>query len=495
MDDRAAAVMDKIWQDHGDDMSWVFCSHPSQFGDFYLSMSVFHNFRFLRGGRHGIRLLVGTPGHRAIARLFCHLFSSIHYVPELAAVPPLEMQVWSVERRRAQFAPGSLIWLHPFYFCFPQFEIASLINRGRAKYSELCRLGYRLPFELASMPPTVTAGMREGAQTLAARHQIVPGRTLVLFPYARSVPQDCTVHFVALAEQATQAGYHVMTSVAGQEQPIAGTAAVHIPFDLLIPFCELAGHVVAIKSGIGDILATARCAKIFVYRNEGDIDMFSVVDSELGGNAKEIAFDFSQQSVPDFLAACDRWQAPTCADLINSVPRPVARYIAAHQADVRSEMSLANPPYVHPMGKYRGIGGIVLGNGWSGLEGWGAWSIGHRAFVYLGNPYADLVREADGECGITVHLDIAPALNERHIAQQIHVMLGGATATFNYEGGTPHPAVALTVPAAVAAEACFKIIIDIRLPQPPDINPRDPRLLGIGLKGVQIRMAQRTSVA
>lgn len=76
MPTKTTLLMDRLWCTHGDDQAWVFCAHPSKFGDFFLAMSVFHNFRFRHGDDQDIRLLVQTEGHYAIARMFAYLFTS-----------------------------------------------------------------------------------------------------------------------------------------------------------------------------------------------------------------------------------------------------------------------------------------------------------------------------------------------------------------------------------------------------------------------------------
>ena len=482
-------VMDRLWRIHGDDQAWVFCAHPSQFGDFFLSLSLFQNFRFRHGDDQDMRVLVATPGHHAIARLFEHLFTSVHFAPDLAGVHVRDVQEWAMVRGRARFGPGGLIWVHPFYFGFPQYEIGTLINRGRASYPDLCRLGYRLGFELAASPPRVTGAMREAAEALARQHGIEPGRSVVLFPYARSIRQESTAHLAAFAKQAKAEGYHVVTSVAGEERPIVGTPGVFIPFHLLIPFCELAGNAVAIMSGIGDILASAQCNKLLIYANSGDIDLFSVVDYELGGNSSEVAFDFSHGSIDDFLGFFPRIHTPAYAERYNAVPLPVQRYIAAHRAEVRAEMSLGDPGYVHTFGKYRGVGGIVLGNGWSGLEGWGAWSAGFRAFVYIGNAWVNLANEDGSPPDLILHLDMTPAVNDRHREQRIRVSVGEVACDYRFVAGDPLPDMSIRLPAAMTREPCVKLVIDIETPHPPSVHPTDPRPLGVGLIGIRIALA------
>lgn len=484
MNDTFAQAMDRIWQSYGDNASWVFTSHPTQFGDLYACLAVFHNFRFRNRGHIPIKLIVGTPGHLAIARMFGHLFDAVHHVPELATIPAQEMQEWSLARRKFNFAPGNLIWLHPFYYCFPQFEIASLMNRGRANYSELCRLGLRLPFELAAMPPHITEAMRASAQQLAVQHGVIPGKTILLFPYSRSIKQDCTVHFAAFAGLAKQDGYRVLTSVAGAEQPIVGTEGVNIPFDLLIPYCEMAGRVVAARSGVSDIICTAQCFKMDVYSFESHLDIFSISDYELGGNAVEVIFPFAERGVEDFLALYPRVREASLSDMYNTIPSPVSRYLLAHRAETKPQTTIGDPIYVHSFGKYRAIGGVVLGTGWSGIERWGIWSTGFRAFLYLGNPYAQSSSDPIDPQRITIRLNLTAALNERHTTHRISISLGDSHSSYEFIAGRPHPEVTLAVPLDLSDDPCLKVVIDIHTPHSPTLNSADPRLLGIGLISV-----------
>ena len=91
---------------------------------------------------------------------------------------------------------------------------------------------------------------------------MIEGRTVVLAPYAKSVFSLQPSFWITLSKELKKYGYTVCTNVAGEEKPIFGTSAVHIPFNLSVAFLEKAGATVGLRSGFQDVTSTAKCLKI-----------------------------------------------------------------------------------------------------------------------------------------------------------------------------------------------------------------------------------------
>ncbi|MDR1605431.1 MAG: hypothetical protein LBS10_11720 [Gracilibacteraceae bacterium] len=116
---------------------------------------------------------------------------------------------------------------------------------------------YGLDKTAAPVPPSRLAEFEQ-------REKILPGRSVILAPYAKSVadmPADFWRRMVAAYRRR---GYAVFTNTAGRS-PAAGTHSLEIPLAQIVAAAEYAGAFVGVRSGLCDVLYTARCRKTVVF--------------------------------------------------------------------------------------------------------------------------------------------------------------------------------------------------------------------------------------
>lgn len=98
------------------------------------------------------------------------------------------------------------------------------------------------------------------------KKQLIPGKTVILAPYSSSIKYVPFSMWEDLAVLLKKKGYTVATNcVAKKEYPIAGTVALEFSYDVSIGYLEYAGYFIGIRSGICDIISTAKCKKIILY--------------------------------------------------------------------------------------------------------------------------------------------------------------------------------------------------------------------------------------
>ncbi len=101
---------------------------------------------------------------------------------------------------------------------------------------------------------------------LFKENNLTPGKTVLIAPYAKSVRQIPILFWKKLADKLSEQGYKVCTNSIGiQEPPIEGTIAMQIPHSVSVPFLEMAGITIGLRSGFQDITNTANCLKITLY--------------------------------------------------------------------------------------------------------------------------------------------------------------------------------------------------------------------------------------
>lgn len=104
------------------------------------------------------------------------------------------------------------------------------------------------------------------AQTTPSWAGAIPhGRAVLLAPYAKSVVPVPWSFWERTAERHRAQGDVVATLVYGEEDPIPGTLALEIPIPELLDAVEHAGTFISLRSGLCDVVHTARARKIHAF--------------------------------------------------------------------------------------------------------------------------------------------------------------------------------------------------------------------------------------
>ncbi len=95
--------------------------------------------------------------------------------------------------------------------------------------------------------------------------EIPQGRGVLMTPYAKSVLPVPWSFWEHTAERHTSQGDVVATVVHGDEDPVPGTLALEIPIPELLDAVEHAGTFISLRSGLCDVVHTARGRKVHVF--------------------------------------------------------------------------------------------------------------------------------------------------------------------------------------------------------------------------------------
>jgi Domain of unknown function (DUF7024) len=134
----------------------------------------------------------------------------------------------------------------------------------------------------------------------------------------------------------------------------------------------------------------------------------------------------------------------------------------------------------------KGDGGFYAAEGWSGPEDWGRWSLGEEARI---------VMRISGYIGqeLTLNLTYVALANQKQPCQKVAITGNGYTIATQEicladNGGAPTPHRYRLPAGLVSADG----LLEIRIKTPDAITPKqlgineDPRILGVGLKTLQI---------
>lgn len=163
------------------------------------------------------------------------------------------------------FCREAITHLHVMHF--QPCNHISLLNRVEGIHQIHFRQMYEIMgFDFSRLrAPCCLTSMEEVAETFRVR-QFKPGCTVVLAPYAETIPSMPLEIWQRIADRLTKLGYCVCTNSSGEREPVLlGTQRVFYPFGEILPAIELAGAFVGIRSGLCDVISGAHCKKVIVY--------------------------------------------------------------------------------------------------------------------------------------------------------------------------------------------------------------------------------------
>lgn len=141
------------------------------------------------------------------------------------------------------------------------------------------------------------------SQHIFASMELQQGKTALLAPYATcadGIPENFWTHIVEILRKK---GYSVCTNCGADEQPVARTKSVFVPYNQIIDFCNRAGLFIGIRSGLSDIISSSSCKKILIYPEYSNAWPDDVSIAYLGLQEMGLA-----QDVKEYAAGEMSWQ-------------------------------------------------------------------------------------------------------------------------------------------------------------------------------------------
>jgi hypothetical protein len=148
----------------------------------------------------------------------------------------------------------------PYGDCAPVRALDERFMSFTDLYRELV---YKLPPRSRPNAPSRDVPANQSDRLWASA--IPRGRTVLMAPYAKSVVPVPWSFWEHTAERYLSQGYVVATIVYGDEDPIPGTLALEIPIPEILDAVEHAGTFISLRSGLCDVVHTARARKIHAF--------------------------------------------------------------------------------------------------------------------------------------------------------------------------------------------------------------------------------------
>lgn len=137
---------------------------------------------------------------------------------------------------------------------------------------------------------------RQYVDDLFNKNGLIKGKTVIIFPYAKTAAKLDENFWIKLALKLKEQGYKVCTNSGGDSEPaIEGTIPLFFDIRYALETVEAAGYVVGLRSGLCDVISTAKAKKIIIYPDrfygpDSFINFFSLNRMNLCDDAVELVW-------------------------------------------------------------------------------------------------------------------------------------------------------------------------------------------------------------
>lgn len=150
--------------------------------------------------------------------------------------------------------------------------------------------------------PEVPSSIRDSEESkryveqLFNKNGLVKGKTVIIFPYAKTAAKLDESFWIKLAMQLKEQEYKVCTNSSGESEPaIPGTIPLFFDIRYALETVEAAGYVIGLRSGLCDVISTAKAKKIIIYPDryygpDSFINFFSLNRMNLCDDAVELVW-------------------------------------------------------------------------------------------------------------------------------------------------------------------------------------------------------------
>ena len=266
-------------------------------GDAYVGMSCMREY-MLKNGIKNYALVVVNRACSKVASLF-------GFDSSLFTVSREEMETFIQFSVYSHMADGKILILnhrHP-YTC----RIGEIGNYKNVNFMDHFR------YTILGLPegsrPEIPSATRDSLESkeyvkrLFDENGLIYGKTVILFPYAKTAAKMSDEFWEQLTEKLSKKGFIVCTNSGGDGEPaIKGTKELFFDIRYALETIEAAGTVIGLRSGLCDVISTAKAKKIILYPDRfygpsGFYDFFSLNKMELCDDAIELVMDNGEEDL------------------------------------------------------------------------------------------------------------------------------------------------------------------------------------------------------
>ena len=239
------------------DIDWLIID-PLSIGDAYQTLSLLPEFR-KKHMAPGARLFYMCSDRAAP---MVPMFG----VVDISVAHRVDYNICYLFAEAYKLGPGVPIVMGPAMYAGGWMQ--RLLDAGLISALHVRKLILGLDLNCPIRHPVPTDAMRQGAEKTARDNGVKPGRSLLIVNHAttmKPLPVEAFADVVAGFP-----GPVFTDTTTNQSALIPGTRPISIPLDQMIPIAEQFGQVLALRSGIVDLIADSRSQIFSIYPRPGD---------------------------------------------------------------------------------------------------------------------------------------------------------------------------------------------------------------------------------
>lgn len=133
---------------------------------------------------------------------------------------------------------------------------------------------------------------------LAVSYGAIPGKSVVLSPYAFSVEKIDITFWEDLAQRLSEKGFVCFTNTYKPgEKPVGSTKSISFSLMETAAFTQYCGNMIALRSGLCDLTQYTACKMAVIYPDRdvgGTRTFFGLKDHEGASEIREFSYDQAQ---------------------------------------------------------------------------------------------------------------------------------------------------------------------------------------------------------
>lgn len=258
------SAYERLKKQYGKDCVFISCA-AAGIGDAYIVGSFINEWKLKHNVYHYMILLCGKPEIKMMESIF----------PDLAGhcvLITVQEHEWLRNFDRMCNEKTDFWFLHHFDYMQPQLQLTEKLQGYKnINMKDLYLWKMRLPIDTQYVaPPTDREKYADKINSIFKEHSLIKGKTVMIAPYSTCLGSLPDEFWSPITDELKSRGYTLCCNCAENQTELSGTVKMLLPFDMMIPFLEEAGAFIGFRSGLCDVISSARCKMIVVHSSQSD---------------------------------------------------------------------------------------------------------------------------------------------------------------------------------------------------------------------------------
>lgn len=139
--------------------------------------------------------------------------------------------------------------------------------------------------------PTISEASKKQAKKLFESLNLKENKTVIVAPEAKSCMSLDRNFYKSLCRKLKEKGYAVFLNVTDISNSLADTKQSFLPIELVVPFADLCGHIISVRSGFCEVASSSNAKFHVIYPDKDFFELFPLNEIVNTKNLNEYILD------------------------------------------------------------------------------------------------------------------------------------------------------------------------------------------------------------